>query len=457
MAGTELIGETESVAIPFGYRRVFRFYFPLALSWLLMSMDGPIAVAVLSQLPGKTVATAAFSVVMSLALWIESPIIDLLSTSTTLATSRRNYLLLRRFTYWLLGIVTLGHLVVLEPHLFSFLSFRVWDLTSEMSHAAWLGMAVVIPWSACIGWRRYSQGILIRNGVTRPIGIGTLVRVASMAAVALSLLWLGSLPGIQIVAASMVVSVAAEAAFIHWSCRSVIRERYAETTPATEGAELTMSRLIAFHGPLTLTTLLVMASFPTITMFLSRTSDKTLTLAAWQVALSLAFLMRTPVFALPEAVIALTRNRRTAQVLARFSGIVGIVLTALMVAMALSGLDRWIFEEVYRTEPSVAEAAHLGFWASAALPLIGACQSYLRGMLTAAHQTPSRLWAMLTGYVSLVLALIFGLRSGMPGVVFAGLSLTFGLATELAVLSGFWVAHQRRNLDAASIGVEPVP
>lgn len=414
-----------------------------------MATDGPIAVAVLSRLANATVNTAAFAVLMGLALWIESPIIDLLATSTTLATSRHNYLQLRRFTLMLLALVTGVHLLILVPGIFNVVAFKMMGLEPDVAHASWLGMCFVVPWSACIGWRRYSQGILIRNGKTRPVGLGTVVRVITMGAVAFGLLGRVQWEGIQIVAASMVLSVAAESAYIHFACREVLRRRYESHQGLDDGPTVTFRRLIGFHFPLTATTMVTMVSFPMISGFLSRTLEPTLTLAAWQVSVSVVFLMRTAVFALPEAVIALARDRFSSRKLARFSLGVGLSLSGLMVLMAALGLDRVLFERVLRTEPAISELAHIAFWAGALMPVIGAGQSYLRGMLTAGHQTPSRLWAMLVGFLVLLGGLVAGLRSPLPGVLFASFSMTLGLLAELIVLAWFWARHSPTALDQA--------
>lgn len=434
---------------PLSTRRIFRFYFPLAASWILMATDGPIAVAVLSRLANATVNTAAFAVLMGLALWIESPVIDLLATSTTLATSRHNYLQLRRFTLMLMALVTGAHLFILVPGIFDVVAFRWMGLEPDVAHASWLGMCFIVPWSGFIGWRRYSQGILIRNGRTRPVGLGTVVRVITMGAVAFGLLGRVNLDGIQIVALSMVISIAAEAAYIHFACRQVLRNRYEAQHDLDEGPTVTFRRLMGFHFPLTATTMVTMISFPIISGFLSRTEHPTLTLAAWQVSVSVVFLMRCAVFALPEAVIALARDRFSSQKLARFSMGVGITLSGLMVLMAALGLDMVLFEGVLRTKPAISELAHIAFWAGAFMPIIGAGQSYLRGMLTASHQTPSRLWAMLVGFVVLISGLVAGLYSSLPGVLFASFAMTLGLLAELIVLGWFWSRHSPTALDQA--------
>ena len=77
-------------------RRIFLFWLPLAASWLLMGLEGPVLQAVIARLGDIQTQLAAFGIVSSLEIAIESPVIMLLATSTALATSGRNYRVLRR-------------------------------------------------------------------------------------------------------------------------------------------------------------------------------------------------------------------------------------------------------------------------------------------------------------------------------------------------------------------------
>ena len=47
--------------------------------------------------------------------------------------------------------------------------------------------AILIPWPAAIGYRRFYQGILVRHGLTRRVAYGTVVRLTSMSVTAPSL------------------------------------------------------------------------------------------------------------------------------------------------------------------------------------------------------------------------------------------------------------------------------
>jgi hypothetical protein len=196
--------------------------------------------------------------------------------------------------------------------------------------------------------------------------------------------------------------------------------------------------LAAFHLPLTATTLLTMSQFPVTAAALERGASPTLMLASWQIAVSLMFLMRTIVFALPEVVITLARDVASARKLRDFCVRVGAFATCVLLLLAVSGADVAFFRTVLGAKPEEASLAHLAFYLGALTPFIGAAQSYVRGMLTQRHLTAARLWAIVVGMGSLAAMLALGLWLGWLGVVNASVALTVSMVLELATLAWFW-------------------
>jgi hypothetical protein len=57
--------------------RIFRFWLPLAATWLMMAVEGPFLAAVIARLAEPTYNLAAYGVAFSLALVLEAPVIML--------------------------------------------------------------------------------------------------------------------------------------------------------------------------------------------------------------------------------------------------------------------------------------------------------------------------------------------------------------------------------------------
>ncbi|NJN55039.1 MAG: hypothetical protein HC804_09955 [Anaerolineae bacterium] len=93
-------------------KNVFLFWLPLFTSWLLMTAEGPIVSATINRLPNEVVMLAAQGIVVSLSVLIESPIINLLATSTALVKDRATFLFGAAVYYSLDGFANGRH----RPH-----------------------------------------------------------------------------------------------------------------------------------------------------------------------------------------------------------------------------------------------------------------------------------------------------------------------------------------------------
>jgi len=422
---------------PLSRQAIFRFYLPLAVSWLFMGLEGPVCVGVISRLPGEQVNAAAFLVMMSLAIWIESPVIDLLSTSTTLTKNRASFAIISKFTWWMMAWVTLAHGIVVFTPLYGLVTEQLLGIRHEVAAAARPGLMVMLPWSAFIGWRRYLQGILIRNGQTKAIGFGTTLRVATIAIGALGLYATTTWPSVIIASTALLLSVMVETTFVHLFSRRTIREHLHEPTDADQ--PLSMAKLAAFHFPLTATTMVKLIVSPVIAAGLARTPDSVLSLAAFQTAGSVIFLFRAIAFCLPEVVIALYQDEQAKVQLRRFCLTVGLAASGAMLLLSALGLDRVFLIQVLDAEPELAEVGHWVFLAMSLSPLLDAVQAYVRGVLTKHHLTLSRMVAVAVSTAVLVGMVSFGVAQRWSGPTLAGATITTSLLAEFAVLAASWV------------------
>jgi len=408
-----------------------------------MASEAPINVSVLSRMPEPRLNTAAFTLLMSLALWIESPVIDLLSTSTTLTKDRPSYAIMSRFSLLLMILASGVHALVALTPLYWIVTTKIVQVPQEVAEHARMGMILMIPWSACIGWRRYLQGILIRFGQTRLVGLGTAVRICTISLTAGTLFFTTKLTGLEIASIALVLAVFAEASFAHWASRGSIAEHLQRTDP--DYASPDIHRLWRFHYPLTLTTMVNLSTSLLITAALAHATGPILALAAYQVAQTLLWLHRTAMFALPEVVITLYKDAASAAALRRFSVTIGLLASGLLLFCWSTGLDKLFFARLLGAQEDVVNVAHIAFVAAGATPFLAALQSYVRGMLTAHHLTVARLYAVGVGITVLVAALAVGIGFHLQGVVNAGVALTTSMTIELLVLVWLW----RRNTRTA--------
>ena len=402
-----------------------------------MGMDGPVCESVINRMRHPEINAAAWPILMAIAVWVESPVIDLLSTSTTLAKDRQRYEQISRFVWFLLMWVTVAHAAIVLTPIYGWIAGTLLGVKPAVADAARGGLIVLIPWSAMIGWRRYLQGILIRHGQTRPIGLGTTARVIALIVTALGLYMTTNISSTVIAATALTAGVAVESSLIHWLSRDVIARHFGKDV-ATDEPPLTMRKLIAFHFPLTATTMVNLLIMPLVSAGLARTNHPVLALAGFGVAGAIIFLHRAVTFCIPEIVITLYRGAASMAKLRSFSLGVGAISSLLILILGLTGLDRILFSWLIQAKPPIAEMAHECYLLSAAIPFVDAAQAYVRGLLTAHHLTVSRLVAVLAAMVILVVILSVGVVLRWSGPLLASSAIMGALLAELAVLSIAW-------------------
>jgi Na+-driven multidrug efflux pump len=367
-------------------RDVVSTWWPLAASWLLMGLELPAVSAFVARLPDPRIHLAAYGgVVFPLALMIESPILMLLSASTALARDRASYHLIRRFMFLVAGSLTVLHALVAFTPLFDFVVVRLMGAPIEVREHARLGLQIMLPWTMAIAYRRTQQGVLIRFGHSRAVGIGTAVRLVTLVLVLGSGLAYGRLPGIVVATTAVTAGVVSEAIYAGFRVRPVLRTQVAAAPPVMP--PLTNARFVRFYAPLSVTPLILFLAMPMSTATMSRMVRPLDSLAVWPVLNGLVFALRSAGFALNEVVVAMLERPGAVPALRRFTFALAGVVSSLLVLLAATPLGVLWLGRVSGLPPDLVHLSAMALWVALPMPALSAIQSYYQGALVHAHRT----------------------------------------------------------------------
>ena len=412
-------------------RAILWFWLPLAFSWLLMTFEGPWIQGVIARKPDAELQLAAFGLIFSLSITIEAPIIMLLATSASLSRDGQAYRILWWFTTALnIGVTVLAALMAFTPLLDAYLGGLL-GIPQNIIEATRPGMAIMVPWSAMIGYRRFLQGILIRNNHTGLIGQATVIRIIISAGVAVGLGALTDIPGATIGAWSLIASVAAEALYIYRVSRPDVAALH--QIPAAK-KPLDYSTVLRFHLPLAVTSLLTLLVRPVIESGLADTPDAEIALAAWPVIFSIMLLMRSGGMAWQEVVIALSKGPSELRALRRFTLGMGLLISGAMCLLAFTPLIDFYIGTLLEIPPSIRDLVIVGTQLGILLPLLTTLQSYQRAVLMRANSTSPIYQGMAMSFIATAALMLGGVALDLPGIPLASLSLTIGLLLELGFL-----------------------
>lgn len=409
---------------------------PLAATWLMMAIEGPFLAAIIARLPNPTFNLAAFGVTLAFAFVVEAPVVMLMAATTALAKDGPAFRRLRLFAYGLGALVTGVLLFVLLPPVFRFLALEVIAVPERVASLTYGGLWILLPWPAAVGYRRFYQGLLIREGRTRLVAVGTVLRVLFMTGTALALYRASSLPGNYVAAAALSAGVIGEAIASRWMARRSVK-RVLGKRASSDRLQLTLGRIIGFYAPLALTSILGFAVHPLLTFFMGRAPLPVISLAVFPVVNALGFLFRATSLAFQEVAITLLGDRyEHLGELRTFATALGVAASALLGLIAVTPLARVWFESISGLSPELAGYALLPTLLLAPIPFLSAVLALLRGILVTAHQT--RPITLATAMEVTVIAIVFPVLS--EGLDVFGATAAAGAFLLRRAMSTLWLA-----------------
>jgi hypothetical protein len=381
-------------------REIFRFWLPLASTWLMMACEGPFLAALIARLPEPRYNLAAHGVAFAVAVIIEAPVIMMLGASTALVDGRISFLRLRRFTTILNALMTLGMLILVATPLFGVVFEGGIGLDPEIAELTRGALAILLPWPAAIGYRRFHQGLLIRSGSTRLVAYGTAVRLTAMIAVATGLFLVSDLPGAWIGACALSAGVVAEAL----AARSLAgpEVRRLSSTEAPAGTPLTYRDIWQFYVPLAWTSVVSLAAHPMVTFFMGHAVRPLDSLAVLPVINALTFVFRALGLAYQEVVITmLARGTANRGPILRFAVGLGLATSLGLALIVATPLSRVWFQTISGLDVDLYRFALLPARMLTPFPAISVLLSLQRGLLMNARNTRPITWATLAEIVAI--------------------------------------------------------
>ncbi len=367
--------------------RIFRFWLPLAATWLMMAVEGPFLAAVIARLAEPVYNLAAYGVAFSLALVVEAPVIMLMSAATALARNRLSYIRLRTFTHVLNAGVTVAMVIALLPPVFKAIAVGLIGLPPEVASRTHVALLILLPWPAVIGIRRLYQGVLIRRGLTRRVAYGTMVRLAAMFGTAIILVHDGRLEGAWVGAAALTMGVSCEAAASRFMASGALRTLMGTPGEAT-GAAASWAALTRFYYPLALTTLLSLGIHPVVTFFVGNSRMPIESLAVLPVIGSLVFIFRSIGLAYQEVVIALIGDEQEGYgALRTFGTVLSFGVASGLSLIAWTPLAGVWFRDVSGLTDELAAFALIPIRILAVIPGLTALLSFQRAVMVVRNTT----------------------------------------------------------------------
>jgi hypothetical protein len=395
---------------PLLLKTIAKTWWPLVLSWMLMSLEGPAMSAIMARLPLPEINLAAYGgISFPIAFVISSPIAMLLAASVAWSKDWVSYLKLRKFMLILGASITALYLLAAFTPLYYLVAEHVIGAPQEIIQPGRLGLFLLLPFPFCVGFRRFQQGVMIRFGNSRAVTEVSMVRIGSEIIFLVAGLTYGKLPGIVVATASQALGVICETTYAGLRVRPILRDQL-KPAPAVE--PLVWGEFIRFYLPLVATTIILFTFQFIGSTTLSRMPQALESLAAWPVCSGLIYLLQSFGVAYNEVVIALLDKPASVYNLRKFAALLVSGSTLVTLLFLVTPISTIWFRDISALPPHLVEMALIGMWILLPTPGLCALQSWYQGSILHARRTRGITESVIIALVVLVGALLAGVVYG---------------------------------------------
>ncbi len=424
----------DQTAFHLSQRRIFWFWVPLALMWVFMAGEHPVAVAFVTRLPLPKENLAAFGLAFSITLIFESPVIQLLTASTALAGSWQSYTRLRTFMLVMCLSLILVHVTIALTPLYALIVGKLIGAPARIIEPSRQAFLLMAPWPLAIGARRFWQGVLIRNGRTGILPFTTVIRLVVIAGTMSIGLISPVLPGAGLATLALTLGAIANAAAVYIFLRPIVREKLRHEQAATH--VLSWRRLLEFYLPLALSTFLAIGIRPIVNVGLSRAPFPLESLAVYPVVHGFVFLFSSAAFSYQEVTVALLGRGENYQPLRRFGLVMSVSIAAMLFLIAVSPVGNLWFSRVAGLSGELLAFTRVPLLILSLSPIAVGINAWYRGILVIRARTQIVTRAMgITVLILVILLLLSAVLLPLPGVISASIAITVSLAAQTLYLT----------------------
>jgi len=375
----------------------------------MMSVEGPFLSALIARLDEPTYNLAAYGVAFAFALIIEAPVIMMMSASTALVKDSYSFNKLKWFTYFLIAGITLLMLILVIPSIFYFIAEDLIGLPKRVSYLTHIATIILLPWPAAIGYRRFYQGVLIRNNMTHRVAYGTVIRLGTMATTAFIMYFYFNVPGVVVGSTALSVAVLAEAVASRFMTSEILIKLNKE--PSIEEEKLTYRAIYTFYYPLALMSLLSLGVQPFVIFFVGQSRMALESLAVLPVITSFVFIFRALGLSYQEVIIARIGDDKSGYIpLRNFAIILSGVLSIILLIIAFTPLSDIWFRDVSGLSDLLSEFARTPLKIMAIIPALTVFISFQRSVLISDKNTAPITWGTAIEFAVIVIVMLLSIN-----------------------------------------------
>lgn len=225
--------------------------------------------------------------------------------------------------------------------------------------------------------------------------------------------------------------------------------------PPVKREEHPLRSIFLYWVPMFGTWLIMAAEAPFVAAVIARMPDPKYNLAGFGVAYAVAMLVEAPVIMILSASTALVRGAESFTRLRRFTSVLNMSLTAVMLLLVLTPAWTQLATRVIGLPERVVELSRVGLFIMTLWPAAIGYRRFYQGLLIQAGRTRRVAWGTLTRLVTMAATSLVLLRySSLPGAWVGAGGIAAGVFVE-AIVSRIMAIHEVRDIRSREGETDP--
>lgn len=410
-------------------KKLLKFFIPLGLSASLVTVSHIIINSTLTRADQPELIIASYVIAMSLFSITERLGVLLRHTCSALVRDRVSFKVMAHVASYVISILMLISGVIAYTPLGSWVFSTLFGVEETMVGQiveVYQILIIVILFSAI---RCLFQGVIILNKQTKWLTIGMIIRLIGMYALSLYFIQTGNInakTGAYIFLLGMVIE----------SIVSFIEGRFlVKKMVEKEPNHLITSKSQVFHfyKPLIFSSLIIVLVAPIINVFLGKTSDIELAIAAYAIAFSITQLILSFFSYIHQ--IVLTFYNENHKKVKRFTLVIGLIPVLILTIVSFTPLGHFFIENVIGANERLLEASLQALKFFLLMTIVFPMLDYCNGLLLLRSQTKIMVYSQGT-HVVFVIIVLFSASTFVPhwnGMI-GSMAHSIGMAAELCIV-----------------------
>ncbi len=360
-------------------RQYWRFYWPLALTGLMMLLGRQFQNGVLASYEDAARELATFAFAMSIFMSFGALLVFVPQMANVLARSPRGHAVCLRFTVAVCLLITLPVALAAYWAPGGVLVAWIFDLDGQTKRTVVQYLRFLTPLILIAGLRQYYTGMLIQ---ARRTGTVTLLNVVALLGL-IGMLLVGLWRGWRAVPTLALAKIVSDG--LHTALAVLLYALRYRRPARPEHEDLTYRDVLAFYWPVALTSLMFALSRPILYAFLGRTREAIVTVAATRVAFDFSMVFGSAINQFRHFFV--TFGLRDAAGVRRFMMRATIAVVVLMVLVVFTPLTGLILRGLLNIPDDVLARAVQALRILCIWPLAMALRNYFHGQLLTRRRT----------------------------------------------------------------------